>query len=341
MTADDPTKKTYNSSADATLPDAPTVANPAIDDSSLDASPADDLSILDAWDTPQPEKEPESKASDAPAEAAKPTATPAQPGLSTAASAPSVDEKRVPFSEPSVNSGDTMMTTPADATIPRASLARAQARALGQDNNILPSRGPKLIDSQAMPTIPPTAAMTRAGEDPPWTLQQFFNGEIDLDLELTKRFPKMPMMSRIKFRQVGTSGNLHSAMLATQDGRANLTIDADPTTRRMQMSFTIESMITLRFMLANLSDMDRDRWLELMRREQGGLAFLWGPDRWQSDYIICLGRKYFTNLYAFSPNNFEAGIRMTPNVSKELLDWLQRTWKLEQNDEEPPPLLTW
>jgi len=31
---------------------------------------------------------------------------------------------------------------------------------------------------------------------PPWTLQQFFNGEIDLDVELAKRFPNMPMVNQ-------------------------------------------------------------------------------------------------------------------------------------------------
>lgn len=234
-----------------------------------------------------------------------------------------------------------MPTEEADPTLPRHPFARQQARAIQKSSTILPTTTPRLIDSQAMPPVNPNVAMTRAGEEPPWTLQQFFNGEVDLELELGKRFPKMPMMARIKFREVGTHAKIHSATLSTQDGSAGLTVDVDPRNKIMQMSFTIESMITLRFMLVSLSSMDRERWLDLMQREQGGLAFLWGPDRWQSDYIICLSRKYFTNMYAFSPNNFEAGVRMTPTVSQELLDWLDRTWQLESPDENPPTLLTW
>lgn len=371
MTADDPIKNPFHSSKDDTSPNSPTVAHPPIDDATLrnpaihddaDDASSDDLSILDAWDAPKASSTSTPQAAAAPKDSrqkplqttsqvmpqAKPTDKTDNPSIPTKTDLfpdmpderPSTNERvDFPAAEPLENATTKFST--ADATIPRHPLAQDQARALERNQTILPARGPKLIDSQAMPSIPLNTAMTRASEDPPWTLQQFFNGEIDLDLELSSRFPKMPMMSRIKFREVGVNSQVHAAMLSTQDGRANLTIDADPKTRRMQMSFTIESMITLRFMLARLSDMDRDRWLELMRREQGGLAFLWGPDRWQSDYIICLGRKYFTNLYAFSPNNFEAGIRMTPNVSKELLDWLERIWNLESPDEEPPPLLTW
>ena len=288
--------------SDAVLPDDATIPSRVVDDTAA---------ILGAWDVPSenpaamsdpaPESEPDSK----------PPASVIPPSQAD------------------------------EPTLPRTPLARNQARAIQKSSTILPTTGPRLIDSHALPTVNPNAAMTRASEEPPWTLQQFFNGEVDLELELAKRFPKMPMMARIKFREVGTHSKIHSAALSTQDGSAGLTVDVDPKNKYVQMSFTIESMITLRFMLVSLSDMDRDRWLELMQREQGGLAFLWGPDRWQNDYIICLSRKYFTNMYAFSPNNFEAGVRMTPSVSKELLEWLERTWELEAPDDEPPPLLTW
>jgi hypothetical protein len=80
-----------------------------------------------------------------------------------------------------------------------------------------------------------------------------------------------------------------------------------------------------------------------MRRDQGGLAFLWGPARWERDYLICIARRYFTNLYAFSANSFEASIRMTPKVTGQLLDWLDLFWTPEEDSEknEPPTLLTW
>lgn len=178
-------------------------------------------------------------------------------------------------------------------------------------------------------------------ENPPWTLQQFFNGEIDLDVELAKRFPNMPVMAAIYFRSLGTRTGRGVATLSTADSASSVIIDADAATREVQISFTYGSMLTLRFTLDDLSEMDRSRWLELMRREQGGLAFLWGPTRWESDYMICVARKYFTNFYAFSPRSFEAAVRMTPDVTRKLLDWLEQFWKTPPPSDETPKLLTW
>jgi hypothetical protein len=198
---------------------------------------------------------------------------------------------------------------------------------------------PKIVDSQAIQTRQDGLANTEIPA--PWTLQQFFNGEIDLDVELTHRFPSMPMMSIIKFRTLGERHGRNVATLRSQDGSATVIIDADKTTKTVLFSFTIGSMLTLRFSLSDLSDMDRNRWVELMRREQGGLAFLWGSARWAQDYMICIGRKYHTNLYAFSPNNFEAAVRLTPDVTRKLLDWLNEMWQEDASDEEPPQMLTW
>lgn len=188
---------------------------------------------------------------------------------------------------------------------------------------------------------PGSSSGVTAPSSPPWTLQQFFDGEIDLDVELASRSQNMPVMSTIKFRGLGTRSGRGVATIATADGSAQVIFDADAVSRVVQMSFTYGSMLTLRFALRDLSDMDRSRWLDLMRRDQGGLAFLWGPERWENDYVICIVRKYFTNFYAFSPNNFEAGIRMTPDVSRKLLDWLEDFWKQPPSDDEPPALLTW
>jgi len=101
--------------------------------------------------------------------------------------------------------------------------------------------------------------------------------------------------------------------------------------------------LSLRFTLAGLNDLDRARWVALMRREEGGLAFLWGPQRWEHDYLICIKRKYFTNLFAFSPGKFEAAVRMTPEVTKQLVDWLEGYWQATQppGDEKILPLITW
>ncbi|MDX1993626.1 MAG: hypothetical protein SF029_14655 [bacterium] len=181
----------------------------------------------------------------------------------------------------------------------------------------------------------PTAA-------PPWMLQQFFNGEIDLDIELATRFQRMPLMSNISFRGLGTKNERGVATITTQDNAAQVVFEADAATRVVQMAFTYGSMLTLRFGLRSLNDVDRSRWLELMRRDQGGLAFLWGPARWEHDYLICISRKYYTNLYAFSPNNFEAAVRLTPEVTRKLLDWLEKFWRdSELNEDDQPPLLTW
>jgi len=180
--------------------------------------------------------------------------------------------------------------------------------------------------------------------DPPWTLQQFFNGEIDLDVELSSRFPSVPAMTTIKFRPLGKQTGREVATIATPDGSAQVVFDLDKNTRVIQMSFTLSSMLTLRFTMRELSDMDRSRWLELMRRQKGGLAFLWGPSRWEEDYLICISRRYFTNIYAFSPNGFEASIRLTPDVTGKLLDWLDKNWKTDDEDtgkDSSDPLLTW
>lgn len=177
---------------------------------------------------------------------------------------------------------------------------------------------------------------------PPWTLEQFFEGDIDLVNELATRFQNMPVMSSIKFRDLGKRKERGVATLSVQDGAANVVIDADSKSRTIQVSFTFGSMLTLRFTMDDLTSHNRDRWLELMQRKDGGLAFLWGPGRWEKDYLICISRKHFTNLYAFSPHNFEAAIRMTPDVTKQLLAWLEDFWRDDSDDsEDAPPLLTW
>ena len=187
-----------------------------------------------------------------------------------------------------------------------------------------------------------TSALTTQ-ERIPWTLQQFFDGEIDLDIELSKRFPNVPLLSTIKYRTMGSKSGRRVATLGSADGMSSLIVDADIASKVIQLSFSYGSMMTLRFALVNLSDMDRTRWLELMRRDEGGLAFLWGPTRWQEDYLICIVRKHATNIYAFSPNNFESAIRLTPATAQQLLDWLDEVWNsvASDDDDEDAPLLTW
>jgi hypothetical protein len=179
-------------------------------------------------------------------------------------------------------------------------------------------------------------------QDTPWTLQQFFNGEIDLDVELQKRFPAVPIVSAVKFRTLGSEAQRRVATLTATDGTASVIIDADVKSKQIQISFTYGSMLTLRYSLADLSDADRARWLELMRREKGGLAFLWGPTRWQKDYLICISRQYATKIYAFSPNHFESAVRLSQDVMDEIVKWLDEIWRFQpKDDNDDAPLLTW
>lgn len=178
--------------------------------------------------------------------------------------------------------------------------------------------------------------------DVPVILQQFFDGDIDLDLELAGRFETMPVMSIFKSRTMGKNKRRGVATISTPDGSAQLIVDADRKTQMIQLSFTLGDMLTLRFTMDELGQMDKERWLELMRREQGGLAFLWGAARWEKDYLITVVRRYYTNLYAFSPTNFQAGIRLTPEVTENLLAWLEEFWQHDElEDDQPPQLLTW
>jgi hypothetical protein len=208
----------------------------------------------------------------------------------------------------------------------------------------LPERDGKMMVVSRKQILPAeeNAAPVEQTVHTPWTLQQFFDGEIDLEVELSKRFSTMPMMAIAKFRTLGSHAGRRVATLEAADGSATLIIDADVPTKVVQLSFTYGSMLTLRFSLDTLTGADRTRWLELMNREQGGLAFLWGPGRWQSDYLICIARRYTTNIYAFSPNNFEAAVRLTPAVITELLQWLDEIWNApDEEADSDAPLLTW
>jgi len=160
----------------------------------------------------------------------------------------------------------------------------------------------------------------------PAVLQRFFAGEIDLDAELSRRFSNAPLMARIALRPDDPGGATRgTAELMTQDKAASLVIDVNQTTGVLELIFTLGSMLALRFTLSNLPEVDRRRWLELMRREQG-IAFLWSRARWERDYMIFVVRKYNIHAYAFSPNGIEAAVRMTPEVLRAYLDWLEGFW---------------
>ncbi|TVR23159.1 MAG: hypothetical protein EA396_04185 [Anaerolineaceae bacterium] len=198
-----------------------------------------------------------------------------------------------------------------------------------------------LEEDESQELIKLTRERIREPIEPPWPLEQFFNGDIDLESELAMRFSSTPVMSTIKIRKLGANAGRSVATLTTQDGAAQVIFDADAESRALQASFTLGSMLSLRFVLRDL--VDRTRWLSLMRRDGGGLAFLWGSRRWEKDYIICIARKYYTIFYAFSPNGLEAAARLTPEITGKLLNWLEKAWGAEEEikRDNKPDMLTW
>lgn len=175
----------------------------------------------------------------------------------------------------------------------------------------------------------------RKQNQPPWLVEQFLNGQIDLEQELIARFHGMSVMATVKFRQLGTNPNRHVATLATQDDAAHLIFDIDNSTGNLQASFGWGAMLALRFTLDDL--VDKTQWLDMVRRGEGGIAFLWSASRWEQDYMICIARKNYSNFYAFSPYGLEAAARLTPDVSRKLTAWLENHWGKEQPPAPPAP----
>lgn len=178
----------------------------------------------------------------------------------------------------------------------------------------------------------------------PWALRRYLEGHIDLDHELARRFPGMPVMSQIHTHEYGELRH-GLAHVATQDGAASLIVEVDEPTRAVQFTFLTGSMIGVKFNPSRLNDLDREHWLHTMRRvqneQQGEIAFLWGAARWESDYLICAARKHFTNVYAFSPLHVEAAARLTSEVTNKLVEWLAGFWRTDENDYSSPKLNTW
>ena len=160
----------------------------------------------------------------------------------------------------------------------------------------------------------------------PWALQHYFAGEIDLIRELATRFPQVPVMSLFHTRQVGTQTRRGVATLSTQDGAAHVIVELDTPSQALQFTFGISSVLALRFAVGRLTAAERGQWLEAMRRESGEPAFLWGQNRWGSDYLISAAQRNYSILFAFSPLHVEAAARLTPEVTRRLLDWLEFYW---------------
>lgn len=181
-----------------------------------------------------------------------------------------------------------------------------------------------------------TQEVESAMKQVPLTLQPFFREQIDLNEELVSRFPNMPLMSVIRFRDLYGNGERGVATLSSQDGSASLIVDISKKNAEMQFAFTYGSMLSMRFQMNELSELDRQAWLQNMETRVNEIVFLWGQSRWAKDYVICVPHPYYVSLLAFSPNNFEAAVRIAPATVSSLLAWLQRFWYGKVKPKEPP-----
>lgn len=160
----------------------------------------------------------------------------------------------------------------------------------------------------------------------PVTIKQFLRGEVDLDTELARRFASAPLVTSIaRAPEDARHASRATAMMMSQDMAAMLTFDIYADQDVTESTFTLSHMLALRFRLADLSGYDKRRWLDLMHRE-AGVAFLWTGRRWEDDYLIFVLRPHYVRLYAFSPQRFEASVRMTHPVARQLIGWLDMRW---------------
>lgn len=214
------------------------------------------------------------------------------------------------------------------------------SRNLMDESRFEPARGERKIVQKGDADEPPTKLFG----DAPWMLRQHIAGKIDLASELGERYPNTPLMSQVRFRFKGDRSKHDIATLATQDGAARLLIDVDAETMEVTLTFMLDSMLSQGFRMENLSDVDRVHWLERMKRSTGGVAFLWGKSRWQHDYVIFAVREYYTGVYAFSTQHAGAAARLTPDVTAQLLEWLEAFWRpkpIEELEDENGGSLSW
>ncbi len=202
------------------------------------------------------------------------------------------------------------------------------------DDKTIPSRPESLrrIVAQAAQSPSPAPA-TEGAKTLPWMLAQYFNGEIDLNQELAGRFPQMPLMSLIYFRVQGVKNPIQIATIATQDGAASLHVEVELATKLTTFTFSLNSMLAVRFSPSGLSALDRAHWLEPLKRENSEIAFLWGAQRFRSDYLIAVSHKMYTNLFALSPGHTEAAARLTSEVCRKFAAWIELHWAEMKDDQ--------
>lgn len=163
----------------------------------------------------------------------------------------------------------------------------------------------------------------------PWLVEHHLDGDVNVDDELMRRFPIMPLMATIRLRELGGKHRRSLATLATQDGAATLALEVDVATGALQLTYTLSSMLSLRFHPDGLSQRDRAEWMQHMRQSDEKPGFLWGQMRWQHDFVVGVPHRFYTNLYAFSSQH-EAAARLTPDVTQKVLRWLGDLWSTDE-----------
>lgn len=166
----------------------------------------------------------------------------------------------------------------------------------------------------------------------PYLLQGFYTGKLDLDVELTRRFPAPPLLSNATFAPKPGLHRRHGfAQFSSQDTAASMTIEIH--NGALEIGFLLYSMISVRFILGEIAETARDRFLDLIARPNG-IAFLWTRERWEHDYLIFVIRERFVRVYAFGPGRVEAASRLTPDGLEQMRAWLTGFW--HPSDELPP-----
>lgn len=176
--------------------------------------------------------------------------------------------------------------------------------------------------------------------DAPIELRQFFAGEIDLDDDLSQRYVNAALLSHARLMQMPSRPPRYraTAILSSQDDSVSMTADAFQDAGgaiRLDFSFTLLSTLTQHFSLHDVPAPEARHWLELMRRDSG-ITFLWTHARWEQPYFVFVVREHFARLHAFSPQGYEASVRLTPDMVTLLCNWLEAVWLRRAGDEPVP-----
>lgn len=158
--------------------------------------------------------------------------------------------------------------------------------------------------------------------------------DIDVFSVRDRRFLNAPLMSSMARWPEGDpqAGGRASATLSTQDQLALMTFDVETTGGRTEVIFTLRGMLGFRFQLDDLTDDDKEQWLDQVRQklaakgEDSDPVFLWSAARAQRDYLVCTVHTTTTRLFAFSSQRYEAAVRISRPVAEELIDWLEMSW---------------